>query len=183
MIILGSRSPRRQELLRLIVPDFEVQPAQIDERALPILPAPEYVASLAAEKGADLAKRYPMATIITADTMVSYQHQLLGKPANRQAAFDTLHMLSGQVHEVYTGVQVLQPKQPATRAVVETKVWFWPLTAAEIEAYLDTNEYRDKAGSYGIQGYGARLVERIDGDFYNVVGLPVSTLARMLRAN
>jgi len=180
MIILGSSSPRRQELLRLIVPEFQIEPAQIDERALPILPAPAYVASLAAAKGAELAERFPAATIITADTMVSFDQQLLGKPRDRQDAFATLQMLSGKVHQVYTGVQIQRPGHAPKQTVVATQVQFWPLSASEINAYLDTGEYCDKAGSYGIQGYGARLVERIDGDFYNVVGLPVSTVARML---
>jgi len=180
MIILGSNSPRRQELLRLVVPEFEVHPATIDERALPVLAPKPYVASLAQAKGVALAHEYPDATIITADTMVSYQGQLLGKPKDAADAKRMLRVLSGKTHQVFTGLRVNQAGH-VQQTVVETAVTFWPLDDAMIDDYLATGEYTDKAGAYGIQGFGARLVHSIDGDFYNVVGLPVSTLYRMLK--
>ncbi|MHA3066687.1 Maf family protein [Lacticaseibacillus saniviri] len=180
MFILASQSPRRQELLQRIVPAFEVKPAKIDERALPVLPPKEYVQQLATAKGEALAKDYPDATIIAADTMVSFHDELLGKPKDEADARRMLQELSGQTHQVYTGLYVHLGNQVVKTAMVQTDVLFWDLDEAMLETYLDTDEYADKAGAYGIQGDGALLVKEIHGDFYNVMGLPISTLYRML---
>ncbi|WP_461214356.1 Maf family protein [Lacticaseibacillus sp. GG6-2] len=179
MLILASQSPRRQELLARITPDFVAEPAAIDERALPQAEPATYVQTLAQAKGRAVAALHPEATVIAADTMVAYQNRLLGKPKDRATAHAMLAMLAGQTHHVHTGVYV---RTPATEKlqVVTTAVTFWPLTAEQIETYLDCGEYNDKAGAYGIQGEGALLVKAIAGDYYNVVGLPISTLARML---
>ncbi|MCI1986731.1 MAG: Maf family protein [Lactobacillus sp.] len=182
MLILASQSPRRQELLTRITPDFSVCPATIDERALPLLPPPAYVQSLAQAKAAAVAKTHPEAIVVAADTMVVWQGQLLGKPADRVAAATMLQELSGQTHQVLTGLAVFFPDGRRQATVVTTAVTFWPLSQAAINAYLATGEYQDKAGAYGIQGQGALLVRALQGDYYNVVGLPISTLARLLAA-
>ncbi len=179
MLILASQSPRRQELLKRITPDFVVAPAAIDERALPQAEPATYVQTLAQAKGRAVAALHPQATVVAADTMVAYQGQLLGKPKDRQDAAAMLTRLSGQTHQVHTGLFVHTPTAEQV-TVVTTAVTFWPLTPTDIEAYLATNEYQDKAGAYGIQGAGALLAKAIAGDYYNVVGLPISTLARLL---
>ncbi|MFD1441335.1 Maf family protein [Lacticaseibacillus hegangensis] len=182
MIILASGSPRRQELLRRVVPEFSVEPAQIDERALPVLAPRAYVQRLAMTKCATVAQRHPGATVIAADTMVAFNGQLLGKPQTAEAATAMLEQLSGQTHQVHTGMCVAWPDKTARQVVVTTEVTFWPLTSVEIADYVATGEPLDKAGAYGIQGQGALLVKAIKGDYYNVVGLPISTLARLLTA-
>ncbi|WP_155286398.1 Maf family protein [Lacticaseibacillus zhaodongensis] len=181
MIVLASSSPRRQELLRRIYPDFVSDPADIDERALPMLPAPEYVATLAHAKGASVARRHPGAVVIGADTVVEIDGHILGKPQNRTDACDMLQMLSGHFHHVHTGVWIRFSDGSTKEDVVTTSVEFWHLTNAELNAYLDKGTYQGKAGAYGIQDDGAMLIKRIDGDFYSVMGLPISRLNRMLR--
>lgn len=180
MIILASNSPRRKELLRRITTDFIAEPARLDERALPVLKPAPYVQSLATAKGRAVAANHAGDTVIAADTMVAFGDDLLGKPADEVAAAQMLNRLSGNTHHVYTGLYVRLPNGQERTQVVVTAVTFWPLTEALIAAYLATGEYRDKAGSYAIQGKGALLVREIVGDFYNVVGLPISTLSRML---
>lgn len=177
MLILASKSPRRRELLSLITKDFEIKSADVDE-TLPkeIKPAKavEYLSKIKAQpfdNGAD--------TVIGADTVVAVDNQILGKPADRKQAFDMLKMLSGRYHSVFTGVTVISPKGTVTFSV-ETKVKFFELSDNEIHNYIATGECDDKAGAYGIQGKGALLVERIEGDYFNVVGLPVSLLNKQL---
>lgn len=183
MIVLASNSPRRQELLRRIYPEFTVDPASIDERALPMLPAAQYVVALASAKGKTVAQRHPGAVVIGADTVVELEGHILGKPRDRSDAKDMLEMLSGAVHHVHTGVWVCRSDGTIKSKVVSTAVEFWPLTTAEISVYLDKGTYRDKAGAYGIQDDGALLVKRIDGDYYSVMGLPISMLNRLLRGD
>lgn len=177
MIILASKSPRRKELLSLITDDFVIKTADVDE-SLPsgINPdkAVEYLSKIKAEPFKNNTD-----TVIGADTVVAIDGTILGKPKNREDAFCMLKMLSGKCHSVFTGVTVIKPDSTVTFSV-ETKVKFFDLTDAEINSYIDTNEPYDKAGSYGIQGKGALLVEKIDGDYFNVVGLPVSTLNKYL---
>ncbi|WP_179395954.1 Maf family nucleotide pyrophosphatase [Lacticaseibacillus absianus] len=180
MIILASGSPRRRELLARVVPTFTVVPAQIDERALPLLPPRAYVQQLARTKALAVAAQHPEATVIAADTMCFWRDTFLGQPVDRADAARMLRQLAGQTHQCCTGLAIARPDQPVQQAVVTTEVTFWPLDAAAIDAYLDTGEYVDKAGAYGIQGQGALLVRGLVGDYYNVVGLPISTLARML---
>lgn len=180
MLILASQSPRRKELLARITQDFATEAAAIDERALPMLPPAEYVQSLAQAKGRAVAALHPKASVIAADTMVADGETLLGKPKDRAAARAMLRELSGRSHHVHTGVFVRRPNGDEQLAVVTTAVNFWPLSDREIDAYLDCGEYVDKAGAYGIQGQGALLIQGVVGDYYNVMGLPISTLARML---
>lgn len=179
MIILASQSPRRQELLKLITSDFEIKVSNVDE-TLPdkIMPkeAVMYLSKIKAEPFADGDN-----IVIGADTVVALDGKILGKPKNEESAREMLRFLSGRTHSVFTGVTLANNKKTKTFAV-ETKVKFFELTNEEIDAYIKTKEPFDKAGAYGIQGYGSLLVEKIDGDYFNVVGLPVSTLARELKA-
>lgn len=179
MIILASQSPRRQELLKLITSDFEIKVSNVDE-ILPdkIMPkeAVMYLSKIKAEPFADSDD-----IVIGADTVVALDGKILGKPKSEENAKEMLKFLSGRTHSVFTGVTLASDKKTKTFAV-ETKVKFFELTNEEIDAYIKTKEPFDKAGAYGIQGYGSLLVEKIDGDYFNVVGLPVSTLARELKA-
>lgn len=177
MLILASKSPRRKELLSLITEDFVIKSADVDE-TLPegISPdkAVEYLSKIKAQpfnNGKD--------TVIGADTVVAAEGKILGKPADRNEAFGMLRLLSGKYHSVFTGVTVIKPDSTVTFCT-QTKVKFFDLTDKEILDYIATGECDDKAGAYGIQGKGALLVEKIDGDYFNVVGLPVSTLNKYL---
>lgn len=177
MLVLASKSPRRKELLSLITEDFVIKTADVDE-SLPnnIKPdkAVEYLSRIKAEpfdNGED--------TVIGADTVVAVDGIILGKPKNRDDAYNMLKLLSGKYHSVFTGVTVISPQKIITFSV-ETKVKFFDLTDNEIKAYINTSEPFDKAGGYGIQGKGCLLVERIEGDYFNVVGLPVSALNKVL---
>lgn len=177
-IILASKSPRRKELLSLITENFVIKSAEVDE-SLPkgIQPdkAVEYLSKIKAEPF-----RNDEDIIIGADTVVSIDGVILGKPKDRSDAFKMLKMLSGKYHSVFTGVTIIRPDSTKTFSV-ETRVKFFDLTDREINDYLDTGEPFDKAGAYGIQGKGSLLVEKIDGDYFNVVGLPVSTLNKYLK--
>lgn len=179
MIILASQSPRRQELLKLITSDFEIKVNNVDE-TLPDKITPKeavmYLSKIKAEPFADGDD-----IVIGADTVVALDGKILGKPKSEENAKEMLKFLSGRTHSVFTGVTLASDKKTKTFAV-ETKVKFFELTNEEIDAYIKTKEPFDKAGAYGIQGYGSLLVEKIDGDYFNVVGLPVSTLARELKA-
>ena len=180
-IILASQSPRRRELLgQMGFTDFIVRPAKGEEIVDPDLSPDKLVEELSRQKCAEVtALSHPDDLIIAADTVVAIDGTVLGKPRSVQDAYAMLARLSGRHHTVYTGVTVSRNGEtlPAHEA---TRVHFRPLTAEEIEAYVSTGEPMDKAGSYGIQGYGSMLVEGISGDYFNVVGLPVCLLGRML---
>ena len=181
-IILASQSPRRRELLeRMGIQEFEVIPAQGEEAARPGLSPGELVEELSRRKCAEVAAAHPGALVIAADTVVSIDGRILGKPRSGEEAVQMLSELSGREHVVYSGVTVRQ----GGRAVTEheaTPVRFRPLTAEDIARYTATGESMDKAGAYGIQGYGSLLVEGITGDYYNVMGLPVCRLGRILKS-
>ena len=180
-IILASQSPRRRELLeRMGVTEFEVRPAQGEERVDPNLTPAQLVEQLSVQKAREIAAQEPEALVIAADTVVAVDDKVLGKPADRQDAVEMLTQLSGRSHRVYTGVTVCRGAEERTEHEA-TEVVFCSLTPEQIQAYVDTLEPMDKAGSYGIQGRGCVLVEGIRGDYYNVVGLPVCRLAQMLR--
>lgn len=180
-IILASQSPRRRELLeRMGVTGFEVRPAQGEERVEPGLTPARQVEQLSVQKAREIAVREPEALVIAADTVVAVDERVLGKPRSRQEAVEMLTLLSGRSHTVYTGLTVCGGGRELT-CHEATQVMFCKLTPEQIEAYVDTLEPMDKAGSYGIQGRGCVLVEGIRGDYYNVVGLPVCRLAGMLR--
>lgn len=177
-ILLASASPRRRELLRLITSDFECAAADVDE-TLPsgILPA-DAVLYLSKIKARALAPNDKI--IIGADTVVALDHRIIGKPKDKKDAFHILRSLSGREHSVFTGVTLINGEKEIS-FFKETKVHFYPLTDDEINSYIKTGECFDKAGAYGIQGKGSLLVEKIDGDYFNVVGLPVAELYRELK--
>lgn len=184
-IVLASRSPRRQELLRLIFPEFTVMPSEFEEAALmqQKLPPSEMVKQLSRGKACSVfdALGQPTDTmVIGGDTVViSPEGKVFGIPADRADAAQMLRALSGRRHQVMTGVTLCKSGKTESFSVA-TDVIFFPLTEADITWYLDTGEPFDKAGGYGIQGYGSLLIEAIHGDYPNVVGLPVAALARKL---
>ncbi|MBR3561843.1 MAG: septum formation protein Maf [Oscillospiraceae bacterium] len=181
-IVLASGSPRRQELLRRIgVTAFDVVKPEADESCPAGLTAQETVAHIARAK-AEAAKALtaPEDIVITADTMVFLDDERLGKPRDEADALRMLTALADRHHTVCTGVTVRQGDK-AIAFTTTTDVYFRAATEAELRAYIATGEPMDKAGAYGIQGVGSLLVERIDGDFFNVMGLPVMPLARSLR--
>lgn len=180
-IILASKSPRRKELLeRMGIQDFETISPNVDESAFHGLPPEELVRRLSAEKAAAVAGKVGEdAIVIAADTVVALEGAVLGKPADELDAFKMLSALSGVRHQVYTGVTVCRGGEKQTAHEV-TDVTFRELSEREIEDYISTGEPMDKAGAYGIQGYGALLIQGISGDYYNVMGLPVCRLSGML---
>ena len=180
-IVLASQSPRRQELLaRIGVEDFKTLSLDIDE-SYPEGLSPEDTVRYIAKKKCDAAAALcaPDDLIITADTMVFLGNDRLGKPRDEEDALRMLRALSGRGHTVCTGVTVRQGGN-AEAFTVSTDVYFRPCTEEELRAYIATGEPMDKAGAYGVQSLGALLVERIDGDFYNVMGLPVEKLGQCL---
>lgn len=178
--ILASASPRRRELLQRIIPQFDVEPASMDESAADVLPARQRPVFLAREKALLIARRHPGALVLGCDTGVILDDQMLGKPADVSQARTMLESLSGRTHEVVTGCCLAQGALTwCFRST--TRVTFYPLSSRQIEAYTATGEPYDKAGGYGIQGAGAVFVRGIQGDYYNVVGLPLSALDRVLR--
>lgn len=180
-LVLASQSPRRRELLQQMgFQDFEVLPAIGAEVADPALPPEQYAEQLALHKAREVASRCGEdALVIGADTIVVLDGHILGKPKNAASALQMLTALSGRKHTVYTGVCVIHGSEVDLRHEA-TKVTVCALTEREILAYIATGEPMDKAGAYGIQGRGALLVEKIEGDYYNVVGLPICCLNRML---
>lgn len=179
-MILASKSPRRQELLRVISTDFRVIPA-VGEEIIPECTSPmDAVLLLSRQKAEEIYSQYKGEIIISADTVVAIDNMILGKPRSEAQAFEMLKRLSGRVHTVFTGVCVIFEDGSAENFAERTDVEFYPLSDKEIEDYIATGEPMDKAGAYGIQEKGALLVRRVDGDFYNVMGLPISRLARVL---
>lgn len=180
-VILASQSPRRRELLgRMGLRDFIVRPAQGEEVMDPSLSPARLVEALSRAKAAEVAASAgPEDVVIGADTVVSIDGRVLGKPRDEEEAFAMLSALSGREHTVYTGVTVIRGGEAVTEHEAAA-VRFRPLTPEEIRAYIATGEPMDKAGAYGIQEYGALLVEGVRGDYFAVVGLPVCRLGRML---
>lgn len=179
-LILASASPRRYELLSLTLLPFETYPSTLEEKMDLSLTPSRLVESLAEQKAADIFTQKPDCVVLGADTIVSYQNNRLGKPKDRIEAAEMLRMLSGQTHEVYTGVCLIDQAKKVVFSV-KTSVTFYTLDEITIDWYLNTGEPFDKAGSYGIQGSGSLLVEKIDGDYFNVVGLPISKVVRSLK--
>ena len=180
-IILASASPRRKELLEKLDLDFSVCPADIDESLLPYEDAAMYPLRTAVQKAMAVAKTAEDALVIAADTVVAVDDDILGKPRDEAEAKAMLQRLSGREHIVITGIGVVDTASGRTLSATEqTIVYFHPLRDEEIDAYIATGECMDKAGSYGIQGKGSLLVRKIDGDYFNVMGLPLSRLYRLL---
>lgn len=180
-IILASASPRRQALLRQLGLSFTVQAADIDEDQVQIKEPGALVCALSLQKAQAVAAQHEDALILAADTVVVLDGAILGKPANEEEAFSMLRGLSGRSHEVYTGFTLLHPQRSLVHSSHEiSSVRFRPLTDDDIRRYIQTGEPMDKAGAYGIQGYGALLISGIMGDFYNVMGLPLCRLGQAL---
>ncbi|MFY9557825.1 MAG: Maf family protein [Blastocatellia bacterium] len=181
-IVLASGSPRRADLLKQIGVEFELAPSEINERPHPGEAPADYITRLARAKVIAVARQRETGLVIGADTVVVLDGRLLGKPADEAEARWMLGELSGKWHAVMTGVALYDV---ATRREVadydKTLVKFAVLTEKEIEWYVTTGEPMDKAGSYGIQGFGAVFVEEIAGNFYNVVGLPLPLVYRLAR--
>jgi septum formation protein len=179
-VVLASASPRRRELLNLIGIAHEVRATNIDETMRPRETPRRHTERLAREKASAIAKRDPDLITIGADTIVVINRKVLGKPVDIADAARMLALLSGREHMVTTAVAVSRGKKLRS-AVEEVRVRFRQLRDDEIEAYIATGEPMDKAGAYGIQGYGATIVERIEGDYFAVMGLPVVRLVGLLR--
>ena len=181
-IVLASGSPRRSALLRMIgISDFKIIPDTAEEEIVPGLSPELTVCKIALEKAKNVSRSCnPDDLIIAADTLVYLEGYPISKPANSDEAADMLRLLSGRQHSVYTGVALLKENLHTTGAEC-TSVFFRELSDMEILTYINTGEPMDKAGAYGAQGRGAVFIERIEGDFFNVVGLPLCRLTAMLR--
>ncbi|HEX6923509.1 MAG TPA: Maf family protein [Bacillales bacterium] len=179
-LILASGSPRRKQLLTQASLSFDISVSKVDESINEHQTPAEAVQTLALRKAKKVARRYPDAVVLGADTVVSIDGTILGKPKNEDDAMAMLQRLSGRVHTVYTGTAVVSAEQTLS-FYAGTEVLFWELAKDEIEAYISSGEPFDKAGSYGIQGLGATLVKEIHGDYFTVVGLPLSRTVRALR--
>lgn len=179
-LILASSSPRRKELLENIHLTFEVSSPDVDESFSNMLAPEEVVKLLAERKAKTVAANNPTAFVLGADTIVVLEGTVLGKPNDEVEAADMLRKLSGKTHEVYTGVAIVSPND-AFSFYEKTTVTFWELTETEINMYVSSGEPLDKAGAYGIQQLGSFLVKEIQGDYFSVVGLPISRTVRELR--
>ncbi len=177
-LILASRSPRRAELLARLGLEYSVQVPQVDESLLPG-EVPAAAACRLARAKAEAA-REDGALAIGCDTLVVHRSDILGKPVTREEAVAMVCRLEGEEHVVYTGAALATPERVES-AVEATRVWFRSLDAKECEEYVATGEPMDKAGAYGIQGFGAAIVERIEGDYFNVMGLPIQRLLELFR--
>ena len=178
MLILASKSPRRQELLKLITEDFIIKTAQVDETLPENISPAEAVLYLSKIKAQPFSNSESI--VIGADTVVSIDSKILGKPKDEDEAKAMLKCLSNRVHSVFTGVTLIRGEKEKS-FFVETKVKFYELSDETIENYIKTGEPFDKAGAYSHQGRGSLLVEGIEGDYFNVVGLPVGALNQSLR--
>ena len=179
-IVLASQSPRRRELLARICPEFDVIPSGAAEE-MDTTDVRRAVEHLALKKAEFVALEEKDAVVIGADTIVVQDGKILGKPVDEDDAFRMIRSLSGRVHEVYTGCAVVLPGGTAEAFSEETKVHVAPMTDGEIRDYIATGEPMDKAGAYGIQGAFAPFIVGIEGDYYNVVGLPLCRLYHVLR--
>ena len=183
VLILASASPRRQELLREAGIAFEIHPAHIpEERAQGELPV-AYARRLAEEKARAVAARFPGRYVLGADTIVVADEHVLEKPADHADAARMLRLLSNRRHEVTTAVSLVRPDGRSDTHTSTTEVFFRELSEDEIQRYVASNEPMDKAGAYAIQGGAAHFAHRMEGEYSNVVGLPLSLVQEMLRAN
>lgn len=179
-LVLASGSPRRKQLLEQLHLSFAVHVSSVEE-TFDVNQSPyEIVMSLALQKAKDVAAHYPDAYVLGSDTVVVYDENILGKPSDENEAADMLQMLSGSTHEVVTGVAIVHQGKEIS-FYEKADVTFWDLTKEEIMDYVKSGEPMDKAGSYGIQGLGASLVRKMEGDYYSVVGLPLSKTIRELK--
>jgi len=181
-LVLASASPRRKELLAMLDLPFEIVTSEVEETSVTATTMQDYVKGVALLKTRDVAQKVSNATIIGADTIVVFDNELLHKPKTREEAISHLTRLSGKRHAVMTAVAIIEPNGLETTFVEETAVVFHTLSQELIEAYVASGDSYDKAGGYGIQTVGTLLVERIEGDYNNVVGLPLAALFAQLVA-
>ncbi|KKK33061.1 septum formation protein Maf [Mesobacillus campisalis] len=179
-LILASSSPRRKELLENLHLQFEISSSNVDESFSPDLSPSEAVMELAARKARFVAEKHQDAFVIGSDTVVVLDGDILGKPESSEEAYEMLNRLSGKTHSVYTGVAIIAPDSEKL-FYEKTDVTFWELSHEEIQTYIQSGEPFDKAGGYGIQRFGSFLVQKISGDYFTVVGLPVSRTVRELK--
>ena len=181
-IILASASPRRREILGLTGLKFSVDVSEYEEDMELGLKPHQLARFLSSEKAKTIAAKYPNALVIAADTFIVFREKLLGKPHTEEEASRMLVLLNGRSHSVITGFTIIdtKTKKKLSRSV-ETKVYFRKMTEQEIESYVRTGEPLDKAGAYAIQGIGAVIVRKIEGDYLNVVGLPLNSLIEALK--
>jgi septum formation protein len=179
MIILASSSPRRSKLLKDAGIEFIVEPSDIEEVINENLEPKDIVIDLAKQKAQAVSLKHPKDIVIAADTIVVFNHEILGKPKDEEHAYQMLKMLSSEQHQVYTGV-ALQLGEKIHAFYSRADVLMKKLTDFEIKEYIKTKEPIDKAGAYGIQGLGGKLVESYQGDFFTIVGLPLKDLLSAL---
>jgi septum formation protein len=180
-LVLASQSPRRKELLGILGIPFTIVTPNVDETPHAGESPGRYVVRVAREKARDVAARLNQAVIVSADTVVTIDGEILGKPRDRRDAIQMLTRLSGREHHVYTAVCVIdQPRGRMHEGMDDTAVWFSPLTGADIENYLDRENVMDKAGAYAIQGFASVFIPRIAGSYSNVMGLPLALLYELL---
>ena len=181
-IILASASPRRKEILQNTKLKFDIEKSDIEEVVLENESPEDMVVRLAYEKAFDVAKRNTDRLVIGADTIVALDNEVLGKPKDQNEAYQMIKRLSNKTHKVITGISLINLKEnKIIKDYVVSFVTFKDLSEDSIKDYINTNESLDKAGAYGIQGYGALLVKNIQGDYFNIVGLPISRLSDLLK--
>lgn len=184
-IVLASASSRRQELLKRLTDNFNIVVSNFDEDSIKFNgDCPSYVMKLAEGKASDVCKnmKEEEAIIIGCDTIVAFEGNILGKPKDTSEAIEMLKLLSGNTHQVYSGIAIIDSiTGNVNKDFVCTNVKFDNLSDGQIKEYIEKGEYTDKAGAYGIQGYGGIFVEEIHGCYYNVVGLPLNKLSKMLK--
>ena len=181
-VILASASPRRKEILQNTKLNFDIQKSDIEEVILENESPEDMVVRLAYEKAFDVAKRNTDRLVIGADTIVALDNEVLGQPKDQNEAYQMIKRLSNKTHKVITGISLINLKEnKIIKDYVVSFVTFKDLSEDSIKDYINTNESLDKAGAYGIQGYGALLVKNIQGDYFNIVGLPISRLSDLLK--
>jgi septum formation protein len=181
-LVLASQSPRREQLLKMLGLQFDVSPADVDETYRKGENAKAHAERLAREKALKVSARRPEALVIGSDTVVVLDRKVLGKPRDTGEAVEMLMRLQGRTHRVETGIAIATPDQLVLSGVESVRVHFRSFDRDVAEAYVATQEPMDKAGAYGIQGFGAAIVERIEGDFFAVMGLPIGRMLALLRA-
>ena len=178
--VLASASPRRKDLFSVLNIPFEVITSNVDEKSVSFVNEEQYVREVALLKTRSIANETTNKVVVGADTIVSFEGRLLHKPQTKEEAIAHLQALSGQTHHVYTAVVIIDEDQNESVLVEKTAVTFKVLSKSLIEAYVDTKDPFDKAGGYGIQTIGMLLVDKIEGDYNNVVGLPIASLTEHL---
>jgi septum formation protein len=179
-VILASKSPRRKSILEQVGLKFSIVASDFDETKIKFKTPQEMVKKLSFEKAKIVAAKHPKAVIIGADTTVIFKKEIIGKPKSKQDAIRILKLLSGNTHKIVTGFTVMEGKKSITGHIV-SKAKFKKLSEQEIKAYVATNEPMDKAGGYGIQDKGGLFIEKIEGDYFNVVGLPIFAVSKALK--